>query len=419
MRQKTEQQNLELLEQYFRAGCKREDEKKIGVELEHFVTERQTGRDISYYGAEGVGALLEEWKNQYPVKYHENGSLIGLACREYALSLEPAAQLEISISPQKELREIPKIYRKFLNTVGSSLDRRGYELLTTGYRRSAKADDLEMIPKRRYEYMDQYFRTSGSTGRMMMRGTASAQISVDYSSEDDFVRKYRALSVVMPMIKLLTDNTPVVEGRVWKGYLARTWIWHHVDPGRCGILPGVFGQNFGFRKLAEYLWNLKPVFRTVNGGTVPTGQKKVKELWADCLLTEKEIEHIISMTFPDIRVKRYLELRGADSMPISCVTAYAALVRGLTSNEQTEEEILERYPSDEQTIQKAEISLMKKGFEGEIYNERADVFAARLLRMAAAGLSAEEQKFLEPFYDMTERKKTVKEFYAEKERDYN
>lgn len=208
MRQKTEQQNLELLEQYFRAGCKREDEKKIGVELEHFVTERQTGRDISYYGAEGVGALLEEWKNQYPVKYHENGSLIGLACREYALSLEPAAQLEISISPQKELREIPKIYRKFLNTVGSSLDRRGYELLTTGYRRSAKADDLEMIPKRRYEYMDQYFRTSGSTGRMMMRGTASAQISVDYSSEDDFVRKYRALSVVMPMIKLLTDNTP-------------------------------------------------------------------------------------------------------------------------------------------------------------------------------------------------------------------
>lgn len=418
MGQKTEERNLELLERYFEKGCKSGEQQRIGVELEHFVSVKRTGQEVSYYGEDGVGALLKEWEEHFPVKYREKEALLGLSCQEYSLTLEPAAQLEISIAPQRELKSIYEIYRAFCHMAAPSLERRGYELVTRGYRTAAKADALAMIPKQRYEWMDRYFQSTGIAGRMMMRGTASAQVSIDYRNEQDFIRKCRVLSTVMPVLKLITDNTPAVEGKEWKKYLARTWIWNHVDAGRCGMLPGVFETDFGFRKLAVHLWkNLEPVFLPGNTGAIPTGRRKVRELWEKRLLSSQDIEHIISMTFPDIRVKQYLELRGADSMPIPFVMGYAALVRGLTQQEQVMEEILERYPADAQMIRAAENSLMQKGFEGEICGVSAWIFAERLLQMAEAGLCSEERGYLAPVRELTERKMTVKEWEKNRKPD--
>ena len=178
MNNQIEQQNLELLEQYFRDGCKWNCLQKLGVELEHFVIDRKNQKNVSYYGPDGIEELLEEWKEYYPGHECENGRLLGLYNNDYALSLEPAAQLEISMAPKESLRCIEKIYRNFSEAVRPSLERRGYELVTRGYRPFGRVDELDLIPKKRYEYMDAYFQESGTTGRNMMRGTAAAQVSI-------------------------------------------------------------------------------------------------------------------------------------------------------------------------------------------------------------------------------------------------
>ena len=169
MNNQIEQQNLELLEQYFRDGCKWNCLQKLGVELEHFVIDRKNQKNVSYYGPDGIEELLEEWKEYYPGHECENGRLLGLYNNDYALSMEPAAQLEISMAPKESLRCIEKIYRNFSEAVRPSLERRGYELVTRGYRPFGRVDELDLIPKKRYEYMDAYFQESGTTGRNMMR----------------------------------------------------------------------------------------------------------------------------------------------------------------------------------------------------------------------------------------------------------
>ena len=409
MNNQIEQQNLELLEQYFRDGCKWNCLQKLGVELEHFVIDRKNQKNVSYYGPDGIEELLEEWKEYYPGHERENGRLLGLYNNDYALSLEPAAQLEISIAPKESLRCIEKIYRNFSEAVRPSLERRGYELVTRGYRPFGCVDELDLIPKKRYEYMDAYFQESGTTGRNMMRGTAAAQVSIDYCCEQDFISKYRTAYLIMPALKLLSDNTAVLEEKPYPGHLARTWIWDHVDSGRCGILPGIFEEDFGFHTYAEYLWNLEPIFLPEDGGYRSTGHQKVRDLWSDRLLTRQDMEHILSMTFLDVRVKHYVEIRGADSMPLPYVLAYTALVKGLTFEKEVREELLARYSIQEEDIRKAERSLAEHGYEGEIYGEPAAAFIGRLLQMAEDHLEPEERKYLQPLSELVQRKESLKE----------
>ena len=256
----TENRNLEALEQYFRDGCKWNCVQKLGLEIEHLILREDSLEAVTYGEAGGVASLLEELAPLYPRQYREEGQLLGLYNNDYALSLEPAGQLEVSIVPKENLRTIQRIYESFLGQILPLLDKRRFRLATLGYQPVSRAGELPLIPKKRYEYMDRYFQTSGTCGRNMMRGTAATQVSIDYCCEEDFRRKYQGACLLMPALKLLSDNTPVFEGRPWKGYLARTYIWDRVDPVRCGMLTRYLRVDFGFRDYAEYLWRLPLIF---------------------------------------------------------------------------------------------------------------------------------------------------------------
>ena len=231
----------------------------------------------------------------------------------------------------------------------------------------------------------------------MMRGTAATQVSIDFCSEEDFVRKYRVAYQLMPALKLLTDNTPYFDGKPYEGHLARTYIWDNVDPVRCGVLPDLFSENFGFESYAKYLWNLPMIFVADGDAATYTGHKTAKELWADRELTQADIEHILSMTFLDIRLKHYIEIRVADSMPAEYVMGYLALIKGLFFDSDILAAIQTRLPGSVEEILRAQRAVQEKGWDAEIYGTNAKEFTHHLIEVAKAGLSLEEKAYLDVF----------------------
>ncbi len=406
-----QEKNHALLVSYFQQGCKSNCIQKLGVEIEHFIIRRDTKESVPYYGERGVAAILTELSGSYPEQILDNGALLGLANNDYSLTLEPAGQLEISIVPKESIRVIYKIYKSFLRQILPVLDRFGYELVTLGYHPKSRVRDLPLIPKLRYAYMDKYFQDSGTLGANMMRGTASTQISVDYCCEEDFILKYRAAFRLMPAIKLLTDNTPVFEGAPYPKHLARTHIWNNVDAPRCGIFPGVFDDGFGFFAYADYLMRLPLIFVPTSDGPLYTGKHTAAQIWSDREFTRQDILHILSMTFLDVRLKNYVEIRGGDSMPLEYVLAYLAFIKGLFFRRSVLREFNERFPVSEADIRESEASLMEHGWNGTIYKRSAPDFLREILSLAEEHLEEEERIYLLPFWRLAKDCKTLAKEY--------
>ena len=176
-------QNKEQIIQYLKDGCKSIDTPLcFGVELEHFIVDASTKEAVSYYGDCGVEVILEKLTPYYEQKVYSEGHLIALGRVDIALSLEPAAQLEVSISPKQDIEEIYAVYEQFIQEITPILEDFEYELVTTGYQPKSRVNDLELLPKTRYRFMDAYFGKIGCFGRQMMRGTAATQVSIDYYS---------------------------------------------------------------------------------------------------------------------------------------------------------------------------------------------------------------------------------------------
>ena len=168
------ERNRNNIIQYLNKGCKPEGtELHFGVELEHFVVKKDTKEAVSYYGENGIEHILLRLQSLYEESSYSEGHLIALARNEIAISLEPAAQLEISIAPQTDTDRIMEIYQQFVSEITPILREYDYEMITTGYQPASKVEDLELIPKKRYQFMDRYVEKIGPYGRQMMRGTAA------------------------------------------------------------------------------------------------------------------------------------------------------------------------------------------------------------------------------------------------------
>lgn len=385
---KKETENIDAIEAYFRAGCKPACKTRYGVEVEHFVVRRKDGRSVTYYEKGGVRELLEGVSSLFPEKIYSGESLLGLMCPDYSITLEPAGQLEISIAPREDCRQVKQIYEAFLHRMEPVLSALGLKLAACGYQPVSKAGELPLIPKKRYEYMDAYFQKLGPYGRYMMRGTASVQISIDYEDEQDFLLCYRAACALGPVLAFLTDYAPVFEGKPNKIPMLRTFIWEQVDSARTGIVPGTFEEGFGFRRYAQYLYSREPIFIIQNGDSVPTGNLTAAQLYQDKNITREEIEHLISMVFPDVRLKNFIEIRLADSMPEKEMLSYLVLIKGLFENREGLKQLLESCGElSEKAVKEAKEALMKNGAKAVIYEKPAAVFIREIL--AAAGMKQE------------------------------
>lgn len=386
---------------FFAQAAEKTSPPELGVEAEHFVVERVSRRAVPYSGEHGIRQILARLMERYPeAQILPDDDFFGFQAPDFTITLEPAAQLEISISPMASVRQITDVYRAFMKNLDAVLAPLGYMALSVGCQPVSPVTALEMIPKRRYTLMNEYFRHTGTGGIEMMRGSASLQVSVDYYSEEDFRRKLQAAYCYSPLLKLLCDNSRSFQGKELSTRLKRTDIWRRTDPVRCGVLPGVFSPSYGFADYADFLGRIPPIFLKQGAEVLPTGSQTADTLFAGKVLGEGEIRHLLSMAFPDVRVKQFLEIRVADAVPSPFLAAYCAMIKGLIYSEAgliCAQEMIRGKGLTEDDIRKAEDELTTRGWDARVFGRPASELGRSLLKLAEKELPPEERPYLEAF----------------------
>lgn len=386
-------QNVARIAEYIRSGEKTPDRCSVGVEFEHLLIEKDTLKSVGYTDETGtqalfVGLLQKGWQ---PIE--ENGRILGVHKDGDMITLEPGAQVEISLRHTRSIEEIESRYQGFLEDVKPLLDRNGQRLLALGYHPVNTIRQIPLIPKKRYEYMSQYLGAKDTHGLNMMKGTASTQVVIDYTSEEDFIRKFRTANSFTVALAYLFDNTPIFEGAIWENNMARTHIWNHVDEDRSGIFQGVLETRFGYGEYAAYVWNKPLVISLLDGQFAFTKDLPMKEVYKDRLLRTEEIEHALSMFFPDVRAKKYIEIRMCDSVPHPYNVALAALVKGIFYDE---ENLNYFYEMSLGMTRDGVQELKNRLVSDPKVSEEVRAFAEDLLERAGKGLPPEEQRYLTP-----------------------
>ncbi|MDR2687334.1 MAG: hypothetical protein LBB75_06240 [Oscillospiraceae bacterium] len=360
---------LEEFVRYFSGGCKAPGEFKTGFELEHFIVDAATRGNVNYSQPGGAAQLLEELAPRFPARAAENGRILGLSDGEMAISLEPGGQLEVSVAPKARIAETRAVYRRFRALVDPPLERRGHALEQRGYLPASSVRDIELIPKERYRRMDAYFRGTGGMGAHMMRGTAACHVSIDYASEADFVDKYRCAWLLGPALAYIASNAPVFEGRPNGNKLLRARIWRGVDSARC-LVPGVFGESFGFGEYAKFVLRAPEIFPGAGGG----GDR---------------VPLALSLVFPEVRLRQYIEIRAADSMPEGRAFAYMALVKGLFADMPRLRALLSGAEWSQGAVLAAQDAIMRQGGDASVYGRPLARFAEELAGLARQNLGGE------------------------------
>lgn len=404
----TYEENLKVLINYFKDGIEKEKNNNLGFELEHIIVD-ENNNSVSYYGDNGIENMLKTLSEEYDEKvFSLKGRIIGLNKKNVSITLEPAAQFEVSMGPFNKIKKIKEEYKKFLNPVLKYLDKFNYKISYTGYHPKSKIDDLKLIPKNRYEYMLDYFSKVGEHGKNMMKGSASAQVSVDYYSEEDFIKKFRLANVLSPALSLLTDNTPIFEGEIYDKYMMRTVIWNDTDKDRSMIVKDALNKKFGFLEYAKYILNSPAILTMEDNKATYTKEELIKDIYKDKIITKSEAEHLLSMFFPDVRLKKYIEIRMADAMPLNYCLGYIALIKGIFYNDENLNYFLKKTEFVTNEIAaKTKLNLIENGYEADIYNEKADEFIIDLLNRAKSALSDEERDYIFPLMELAKNKITL------------
>ncbi len=394
--QPAREQNIQALVDYFESGVKTSCE-NVGIELEHTIVKNEGLAPVSYSEEHGVRWILEQLREQYPEALMDGDDLVGVARPGEAVTIEPAAQLEISAGPFGSLSEANAVLGRFEDTLAKIVGEQGMTALLLGYHPSAKATELELIPKRRYRFMNEYLGAIGPFGPRMMRGSAATQVSIDYCSVDDCLRKMRLASILTPLLSLISDNALRYEGGLREHYLVRTEIWNECDPDRCGLVPGVLDPDFSLRRYAEYVLDTPAIL-------VPDAQERWRatsqtfgEVYAETPMERADVEHALSMFFNDVRLKTYVEIRPADAMPVKYAMAYAALIKGIFCSERNLQSYLDTFATvTESDVADAKAALMQDGWNAEVYGRPVRELLEQVVTSAKLALSEEDRTFLEP-----------------------
>ncbi len=406
--QSMREHNIQEIVRYYESGIK-PAASALGIELEHTIVHEGSLRPVSYSEEHGVRWLLEQLAANYPTTtLADDGDLIGVSREGEAITIEPAAQVELSAGPFNDLNQALACFMAFEEQLDALLKPHGLTALTCGYHPVSCAGELELIPKRRYEFMNRYFATIGPSGMHMMRGTASTQVSIDYTSGEDCLRKLRAAYALVPLLSLLSDNSPIFEGESRPHKLMRTEVWRGCDPDRCGTVPGIMDKAFTLRDMAEYVLDTPAILIPNEAGSVNYTERSFGELFASKPMNRADVEHAVSMLFNDVRLKTYVEIRPADSMPVPYAIAYAALIKGLFANEETLSQVETVFSLvNEANIEAAKDALMAHGYDAIVYGWPAGDLMDIVLRIARGGLSDSEAELLEPLAELIEARRTL------------
>ena len=334
------------LVEYLAAGCKPAEHWRIGTEHEKFGF-ALAGHGPLPYDADGPSILkMLQGMQRFGWKpMVEEGHLIGLTRDGASITLEPGGQFELSGAPLRDIHATCAEVNAHLKEVKDVADEIGAGFLGLGFSPVWSLEDTPVMPKPRYQIMRKYMPKVGRLGLQMMFRSCTVQVNLDFSSESDMVKKFRTSLALQPVATALFANSPFADGRP-NGFLSyRGYIWGDTDPDRTGMLPFVFEDGFGFERYAEYALDVPMYFVKRDGHYLDATGKSFRDFLAgklDILPGEKptlrDWEDHLSTLFPEVRLKRFLEMRGADGGPWSRLCALSAFWTGLLYDAQALDE---------------------------------------------------------------------------------
>jgi glutamate--cysteine ligase len=402
----------------FSGGEKSCERWRIGTEHEKFVYRTADHRAPSWEEPGGIRDLLDGLTEYGWQPVLENGKIIALSGKDGTISLEPAGQFELSGGPLENLHQTCAEAARHLDQCKSVGERLGLGFLGLGMWPDKARSDLPVMPKGRYAIMLNYMPKVGSLGLDMMLRTCTIQVNLDYSSEADMVKKFRVGLALQPVATALFANSPFTEGKPNGFKSFRSHIWEDTDPDRTGMLPFVFEDGFGYERYCDYALNVPMYFvyrdgkyidvagesfRAFIDGKLPQlpGEKPTITDWNDHLST----------AFPEVRLKSFLEMRGADGGRWSRICALPALWVGLLYDDKALDQawdLVKHWNIGERERLRHEVprlALQAVTPDGQTMRD----FAGQVLDIAAAGLTRRsrlnsagdnEGGFLDPLRDV-------------------
>ncbi|MBS0540722.1 MAG: glutamate--cysteine ligase, partial [Proteobacteria bacterium] len=329
-------ENRRQLIEYFAAGNKPKAAWRMGTEHEKFGFDKKTMKPLPYEGTTGIRAMLEGMTRFGWDPVNENGKPIALLRGKANITLEPGGQFELSGAPLETLHEAADENAQHIDEVKTVAGEIGAGFIGLGFAPEWKRSDFDWMPKGRYKIMREYMPKRGKLGIDMMLRTCTVQTNLDFESEADMVKKFRVSLALQPLATALFANSPFVEGKDSGFKSFRSNIWTDTDPDRCGMLPFVFEDGFGFERYADYMLDVPMYFVYRDGKYIDASGQDFKDFLKGRLAARPgEIPTIndwadhVTTAFPEVRLKRYLEMRGADSGPLPMLTALPALWVGL------------------------------------------------------------------------------------------
>ena len=321
---------------YLAGGVRAPDAWRIGTEHEKFGFDVADLRPPPYAGARGIRALLEGMQRFGWQGVHEGEQLIALNRGGASISLEPAGQLELSGAQLATLHETCCEVDVHLIEVREVANELGLGFLGMGFQPKWRRDQMPWMPKGRYQIMRDYMPKRGNLGLDMMARTCTVQVNLDFASEADMVAKFRVSLALQPVATALFADSPFTEGKP-NGYLSyRSQIWRDTDPDRTGMLDFVFDDGFGFERYVEYILDVPMYFVYRNGRYLDASGQSFRDFLDGRLPalpgtkpTFADFADHLTTAFPEVRMKRYLEMRGADSGPWNRICALPAFWVGL------------------------------------------------------------------------------------------
>ncbi len=389
-------ENKRQLIEEIAAGCKPASDWRIGTEHEKFVFQLGTLKPAPYEGGWGIGIFLEKLRRFGWEPVMEKGNAIALTQNGCSISLEPGGQLELSGAPLETIHQTCDEVHEHLAQVKEVAGELGVGLLGSGFHPKWKREDIPWMPKGRYRIMRDYMPKKGSLGLDMMLRTCTVQVNLDFESEADMVRKFQVSLALQPVATALFANSPFVEGKP-TGYMSnRSHIWEDTDPDRCGVLPFVFEDGFGFERYVDYALDVPMYFVYRDGEYIDASGQSFRDFMNGRLpALPGEIPTISDWTdhmttlFPEVRLKRFLEMRGADGGPWRRLCALPALWVGLLYDKGALDsawDLIKDWTAEEHDMLRREVprTALHTEFRGREFNE----VARRVLEISRAGLAA-------------------------------
>ncbi|MDF3605639.1 glutamate--cysteine ligase [Paracoccus sp. DMF-8] len=390
-------ENPQQLADYIASGEKPREDWRIGTEHEKFGYDHQNHMPLPYEGDTSVKAMLEGLQQRFgwePVL--EAGHIIGLTRNGANVSLEPGGQLELSGAPLETIHQTCDEVNQHLAEVQEIADGMGAGFIGLGAAPVWRLEDMPMMPKGRYRLMTDYMTRVGTMGRDMMYRTCTVQVNLDFASEQDMVQKLRVSLALQPVATALFASSPFLNGQKNGMKSWRSWIWQNLDKDRTGMLPFAFEDGMGYQRWVDYVLDvpmyfvyrdgqyinaLGQSFRDFMQGRLPALPGEVPTLsdWADHLTT----------VFPEARVKKFIEMRGADGGPWRRLCALPAFWVGLLYDQGALDAATDLIRGwDAETRDAWRGVACREGLQGVVNGRSMQDLAREVLDIAEAGLKA-------------------------------